>query len=145
MGMGYSLVIHVFVPLLLQGLGSQGCMSETQEHDRQRKKKKKHKENETTDLAPKANVLRCHHRGGWVAHFMGGGVKHRSRQAWITVCSNTTSRLWKRQRSKKPTRTQEDVQRIFGSLRNVCEWLSKCLWQKFCHKSQVPLQIRQHI
>ncbi len=112
----------------------------------------------TRDLAPKANVLRCHHRhtvqrsegggtfqgglcfpgvwhfpwggvlsiGGWhilwgVAHSMGGvdfgpylvdglqrggvasiggGVKHRSRQAWITVCSNATSRLFQRQRSK---------------------------------------------
>ncbi len=50
--------------------------------------------------------------GGW--HIMGGltlvltwlmanrgGVKHRSHQAWITVCSNTTSRLLRRQRSKQ--------------------------------------------
>ncbi len=37
-------------------------------------------------------------RGGW--HPWGGGVKHRSHQAWIKVCSNTTSSLFQRQRSK---------------------------------------------
>ncbi len=53
---------------------------------------------------------------GGVALSMGGGAlwggggislggKHRSCQAWITVCSNTTSRLFQRQRSKNFLRT----------------------------------------
>ena len=37
----------------------------------------------------------------WAAPWGEGGVKHRSPQAWITVCSNNTSHLFQRQKSKQ--------------------------------------------
>ncbi len=67
------------------------------------------------DLAPKAKVLRCHHchmhyagrwhvSGGWHVSGWGGtsvgGGSNASCRSWNTVCSFTTSRLFRRQRSK---------------------------------------------
>ncbi len=53
-------------------------------------------------MAPKAKLLRCHHRHALRRWGVAprSGVNQRSRRSWNTVCSNTTSRLFQRQRSK---------------------------------------------